>query len=372
MTPHTRYSAMLLTVAAVAALVAFAWAQPAVNELDPSVGDFLDFPLDSIGRAANAAYQAARYNEAARLYLEALEHDVTNSGDIYNLACCYGLLKQDSLATLYLRRAFRAGFDDIGHVKQDPDFDSVRTRPVFASLVDSLAAHAESAGARAGMQVNIEATCLVPGYVRLPADYDSTRAYPLVIGLHGYGANPKSFARLYERAGNPDIIYVCLQAPYAFGAGRDLGYSWSTWNRDDSTVDKRSAVLSSDYIADAARELGARYHTNGTWLLGFSQGCFMAYRTGIAHPDLFKGTICFGGGLDTMSFSSADYAAAKGLRVFASHGKEDRMVEFKYGTSTRDFLKRKGFGVTWAEFKGGHTVPEQQLKQAVKWMLSAK
>jgi phospholipase/carboxylesterase len=360
----------LLAALTAAALVGLA--QPAINELDPASGNFLDFPLDSVSRAANAAYQAARYNEAARLYLTALQHDITSSNDIYNLACCYGLLKQESLATLYLRRAFRAGFDDIGHVQQDPDFDSVRTQPVFVALVDSLAAQAESTNTRAGTQVNIEADCLIPGYVRLPAEYDSTHSYPLVIGLHGYGANPKSFAKLYERAGSPEFIYVCLQAPYAFGAGRDLGYSWSTWNRDDSTVDERSGRLSNAYVADAARELSLRYHTNGTWLLGFSQGCFMAYRTGIAHPDLFKGIICFGGGLDTASFTATEYASAKDLKVFASHGKDDRMVDFKYGATTRDFLKRKGFNVTWAEFKGGHTIPEQQLKQAVKWMLSAK
>lgn len=349
------------------ALASVAPAQPAIAELDPHASDFLDFPVDSVSRAANAAYQSAKYAEAARLYLTALEHDISNSGDIYNLACCYGLLKQDTLAALYLKRAFRAGFDDVEHVKRDPDFDSVRTRPVFAAVVDSLAA-LDSTIARAGLQVNVEATCLVPGYVRLPADYDSTRAYPLVIGLHGYGADPKSFARLYERAGDPELIYVCLQASYAFGAGRDLGYSWSTWNRDDSTVDERSARLSSDFIAAAAHQLSTRFKTNGTWLLGFSQGCFMAYRTGIGHHDLFKGIICFGGGLDTMSLGAADYAAAKGLRVFASHGKEDRMVEYKYGTTTRDFLKRKGFNVTFVDFKGGHMVPEEPLRQAVKWM----
>jgi predicted esterase len=360
----------LLATIALAVLVAYA--QPALNELDPSAGNFLDFPLDSVSRAANAAYQAARYNEAARLYLTALDHDITNSNDIYNLACCYGLLKQDSLAALYLRRAFRAGFDDVGHVKQDPDFDSIRTRPVFATAVESLSAIADSISARSGTEIAIQAGAFVPGYVRLPAGYDSTRAYPLVIGLHGYGSSPKSFLGLYERAGSPDIIYACLQAPYAFGAGRSLGYSWSTWNRSDSTIERQSARLSSDFIADAAKRLAASYRTGGTWLLGFSQGCFMAYRTGIAHPDLFKGIICFGGGLDTTNFTTADYAAAKGLKVFAAHGKEDRMVEFKYGTTTRDFLKRKGFNVTWAEFKGGHTVPEQQLKQAVKWMLSGK
>jgi len=341
---------------------------PVINELDPTAGNFLDFPLDSVSRAANSAYQAAHYSEAALLYLTALQHYITNSNDIYNLACCYGLLKQDTLAALYLKRAFRAGFDDIGHVRQDPDFDSVRTRPVFAALVESLAAQADSSRARAGLQVDLEAASLIPSYVRLPADYDSSKTYPLVIGLHGYGANPKSFARLYERAGSPEFIFVCLQAPYAFGAGRDLGYSWNTWNRDDSTVEQRSSRLSGDFIAAAAKELSSRFKTNGTWLLGFSQGCFMAYRTGIGHRDLFKGIICFGGGLDTLSFGPADYDAAKGLRVFASHGKEDRMVEYKYGTTTRDFLKRKGFNVTFVDIKGGHTVPKEPLKQAIKWM----
>jgi predicted esterase len=358
-----------MTAIALAALATIAWAQPAVNELDPTAGNFLDFPLDSVSRAANAAYQSAHYNEAARLYLTALQHDITNSGDIYNLACCYGLLKHDTLAAVYLRRAFQAGFDDIEHAKRDPDFDSIRTRPVFAAVVDGLASQADSANVRAGTQVEVEATCLVPGYVRLPADYDSVRAYPLVIGLHGYGATPKSFAKLYERAGNPELIFVCLQAPYAFGTGRDLGYSWTTWGRDGSTVGMRSARLSSDFIADAARKLSTRYRTNGTWLLGFSQGCGMAYRAGIAHHDLFKGIICFGGGLDTTSFGAADYAAAKGLKVFAAHGKEDHTVEYRYGTTTRDFLKRNGFDIKFVEFKGGHTVPEEPLKRAIKWMV---
>jgi predicted esterase len=239
---------------------------------------------------------------------------------------------------------------------------------VFAATFDSIAALAESTNARAGMQVDVEATCLVPGYVRLPDSYDSTRAYPLVIGLHGVGATPKSFARLYERAGSPELIFVCLQAPYAFGVGRDLGYSWSTWNKDDSLVGRRSSKLSGDFVAEAARKLAARYRTGGTWLLGFSQGCGMAYYTGIRNPALFQGIICFANGFDTLRFTDADYAAAKGLKVFTSHGKEDRVVEYAYGASSRDFLKRKGFNVTVADSKGGHTVPEEQLKQAVKWM----
>lgn len=343
-------------------------AQPAINALDPSAGDFLDFPLDSIRRAANAAYQAARYEEAARLYLAALEHDITSAGDIYNLACCYGLLKKDTLAAVFLKRAVRAGFDDIEHARRDPDFDSVRTSAIFAAAVESSAAAAKRAADRKGKPLAVGAVTFQTCYVLLPEGFDSTKTYPLLVGLHGYGANPEGFARLYERAGKPQLVYAVLQAPYSMSAGGAPGYSWVTWNESDSTVRGRSVLMSSDYVAETCRRLKEQYRISGTWLLGFSQGCGLAYVTGIRHHDLFKGIIGFGGGFDTLRFSPADYEAAKSLPVFASHGSDDRVVDPKYGAASRGFLKRKGFNVTFVEFKGGHAVPEVPLKEAMKWM----
>jgi predicted esterase len=345
-----------------------ALAQPAWNEIDPSAGDFLDLNLDSLQAAAHSAYQARDYAVAARLYLEALNHDITNSGDIYNLACCYGLLGKETLAARYLVRAVRAGFDDLEHVRRDPDFDSVRSRPVFAATVESASARAEAAATKAGLALTVSAQTLLPVYVHLPAGYDSTRAYPLLLGLHGYGSNPRQFARLYERAGSPKLIFAALQAPYPMAAGKEPGYSWVTWSKDDSTARRTSSELSTEYIVEAARQLASRYRTSGTWLLGFSQGCGMAYATGLRHSDRLKGIICFGGGFDTLRFTAEQYATARELPVFSSHGLEDRVVEHAYGAASREFLARQGFKVTVADFPGGHSVPEEPLTKAVRWM----
>jgi predicted esterase len=349
-------------------LCALSLAQPAMNELDPKAGDFLDFPLDSVSAAANAAYQKQKYAEAARLYLEALNHDITNSGDIYNLACCYGLLKKDTLAALYLTRAIRAGFDDLEHVARDPDFDSVRSSPVFASAFESASTRAQAAAAKTGLALTVDVGVLLPVYVHLPAGYDSTRAYPLLLGLHGYGSNPKQFSRLYERAGAPQVVYAALQAPYPMAAGKEPGFSWVTWSKDDSSIQRTSSRLSSEYIVKAATELAARYKTSGTWLLGFSQGCGMAYSTGLRYPGRLKGIVCFGGGFDTTKFTFDQYEAAKVLPIFSAHGLEDRVVAHDYGEASRSFLKRHGFKVTVSDFKGGHSVPEEPLKQAIRWM----
>lgn len=361
---------VVLLIVGVLALALFGLltAQPAINALAPNAGDFLDFPLDSMRRAANSAYQAARYEEAARFYLAALEHDITSASDIYNLACCYGLLKKDTLAATCLTRAVRAGFDDIGHAREDPDFDSVRASSVFVAAVESSVAAAKSSAAAKGTPLAVSAETFQTCYVRLPEGFDSTKTYPLLVGLHGYGGNPESFARLYERAGKPQLIYAVLQAPYAMSAGSEPGYSWVTESESDSTVRRRSSVMSSDFVAEACRRLAAQYHVSGTWLLGFSQGCGLAHVTGIRHHDLFKGIIGFGGGFDTLRFSPAELEAAKGLPVFSSHGSEDRVAEPKYGADAREFLKRKGFKITFVGFKGGHAVPEAPLRDAMLWM----
>ncbi len=359
---------MKLVLASVLLGVAVASAQPALNELDPRAGDFLDLALDSLRAAATSAYQSGNYAVAARHYLEALSHDITNSSDIYNLACCYGLLGKDTLAALYLTRAVRAGFDDLEHAGRDPDFESVRSTPVFSAALESASAQARARAAQAGLALTVRTPVLLPVYVRLPEGYDSTRAYPLLVGLHGYGSNPRQFALLYERAGSPELIFASLQAPYPMAAGSEAGYSWVTSSKDDSTVRPVSSALSTEYVIEAARQLATRFRTSGTWLLGFSQGCGMAYAVGLKHSGALKGIVCFGGGFDTLRFTPADYEAARGLPVFSSHGIDDPVVEHAYGKSSRDFLMRRGFKVTVADFKGGHSVPEEPLKKAIKWM----
>ena len=344
-------------------------AQPATNPLDPKAGDYLDFPVDSVKRAAYNAYQGKRYEEAALFYLEALRYDVSNSSDIYNLACCYGLLGNDSLAARYLRRAFKAGLDDVDHVRKDPDFDSVRARPVFASLVESLATAAAKAADKRGRPVDILASSLLPCYVRLPDDYDSTKTYPLVIGLHGYGASPKGFTALYDRAGKPQFIFAALQAPYPFGAGNDIGYSWTVRNGYDSTTGPLASRMSAEYVSRAATRLSAMYRVGDIYLLGFSQGCGMAYFAGIRHASQFKGIIGFGGGLDTTRITPDELNAAKHLRVFIAHGRDDQTVEYARGVSAHAFLRGRGFDVTFVDFPGGHAVPEEPLKRAIQWMM---
>jgi phospholipase/carboxylesterase len=337
------------------------------DPMAPDAGDFLDTDLRELGRKAYEAYQAGEYDSAAAHYLELLCHNITDASSIYNLACCYGLMGEPELAGTYLSRSFRAGFDDIGHAQEDPDFENVRGKEVFDAVVDSIAAAFEQKKSQLGETVWIRHPSFRPCHVRVPGGFDPEQEHVLVLGLHGYGADPESFARLWDRFENPGFIYAALQAPYPFSVGNELGYSW-TMRLEDKKLGKKARLMSESYVIETVRELARKYKVSGVYLLGFSQGCGMAYTIGIKNHNLLKGIICFAGWLDTEWLGETALQDAKSLRVFIGHGKDDHVVELETGTRARDELDNLGYDVTFLEFDGGHQVLAEPLRKAQEWM----
>jgi len=362
-------AALLLAVAAYAQPDPDTIAPARIDPLDPASAEILDTDIDSLESLAVGAYQEGRYVAAAEHYLDALSRDIGNSNAIYNLACCYGLLGEPELATACLRRAFAAGFDDVTHARRDPDFDLVRSSDVFAGLLDSLEASEEETESESGILVTVRSPSYHRCRVKLPADHDTSRTYPLVVGLHGYGSNPDRFVRLWRKFGdNPQFIYACPQAPYAMSAGREMGYSWFLHAEEDSAGAAAIRVASEDYVVDAVLNLKSRFATSDIYLLGFSQGCALAYAAGLKYHDLFDGLVCFGGWLDTDWLIEETISAAGDLRVYIGHGTEDRVVEYEAGTAAYDRLNELGFDVTLSSFSGGHRIPEEEARRAAAWL----
>ncbi|MCD6118219.1 hypothetical protein J7K50_00065 [bacterium] len=342
-----------------------------IDPYAPDAGDFLDIDTQALEKAAYEAYQSGDYELSAKYYLLILRYDIKDSGSIYNLACCYGLLGEAELAAKYVERAVNAGFEDIEHIKRDPDFDSVRGEPAFDEVIERIAEIADVRQAELGEIVYIDSPILLQCRVLLPEGYDPDEKYPLLLGLHGYGDNLDRFILLMKKRNidSTDFIYASLQAPYPFLSGIGLGYSWSIWDENEPMLWPKSSSKTENYIARAVTELEKRYSIDDVYLMGFSQGCGFTYQAGMRNPELFEGIICFGGWLDTDWIGEDRISAASGLRVFIAHGNTDRMVEFESGENAWNYLLDRGYDVTFYEFDGAHTVPEEALKLAVEWMM---
>ncbi len=329
---------------------------------DPGAGSFLDSIPDSgtLFAGADSAYRAGDYQLSASLYLQGLESQPWNSGSIYNLACCYGLLERDELAAVYLRRAWKAGFNDIDHIMWDPDFDPVRGSVIFSALLDSLSAVAAAERERLGQEIDFTAEGPFRCRIKVPEDYDGSGPIPLVIGLHGLGGSPETFMDLWDVVGDYECIFAVPQAPIPYLVGSRIGYSW--YAGDDSTAWVSSAKLSRDYVLKLLDRLEELYNVSRVYLFGYSQGGGLTYMVGLHAPARFAALAPFSGWLDLSVLTEDEIDAASEIPVRIVHGEQDRMVEYSSALFADSVLTADGYDVQLTTFQGEHTFDRDALK----------
>ncbi|MCG6955812.1 MAG: dienelactone hydrolase family protein [Gemmatimonadetes bacterium] len=228
-----------------------------------------------------------------------------------------------------------------------------------------------------------DAPALFPAVVALPEGYDSTRTWPAILALHGFGGTARGFARIapvFTRAG---YVVVVPEAPYPI-PGEEAGtrYSWglNTWTppplTQDTMVDRRSAELTIvNYLPSLLRTVRERYRLGPVYILGFSQGAIYGFLTGFYEHDSFAGIITFGfAGIAPEWFTvrGGTIEDGRNLAVLLVHGREDPMAPFAESERARDMLQAAGYRVTLQPFEGGHSVPTAQLEKVVEWLRSLR
>ena len=326
---------------------------------DPAAGAFLDDApdADAVFARADSAYRIGDYETSAGLYLQGLQVRPWDSGSIYNLACCYGLLGRGDLAAAYLQRAWDAGFDDIGHIQWDPDFESVREDAEFAALVEELQLKADAEAEALGQQVFFHAEGPFSCRVKLPEGYDGSSPVPLVIGLHGLGGSPETFIGLWEVVGDYGCIFTVPQAPSSYMVGSRIGYTWFTG--DDWVA---TATLSRDYVLTLLDTLEVMYNVSDVYLFGYSQGGGMTYMTGLHAPERFAALAPFSGWLDTDVLTEEELAAASDIPVRIFHGEQDRVVDYQGAVFADSLTSALGYDVELITFQGEHMFSRDGLR----------
>jgi phospholipase/carboxylesterase len=326
----------------------------------------------ALSAEANGAYQERRYEDAARAFIRLLRQKPGDASTLYNLACCYGLLGHDGHAAKFLDAAWNAGFHDIDHIRRDPDFDKVRDFEPFRELLARLGAESESLAKSAGKQVAVAAPVMADVRVIEPTAPVPEGRRPLLVGLHGFGSNADSFARMFSQREIPHTFLWCVvRAPYAFPSEDPIGYSWSfTMPGTDWALAARSEKLASDLVLQAIEAVKREFPVDerNVFLLGFSQGAGLAFSIGLDHPALFRGVIPIGGWLDPAAHDRAKIEKARKGLFLVCHSPEDRMVPYESATKAVEFLAEHRIPHAQFDYEGGHSVPKDLLGRIVAWV----
>jgi len=167
--------------------------------------------------------------------------------------------------------------------------------------------------------------------------------------LHGAGGQAQRLAARFPMA---DELGVILLVPDSRG---------TTWD-----AIRGSFGADVQFIDRALEQAFDRCNVNSKKLAigGFSDGATYALSLGLDNGTLFTHVMAFSPGF------TANRRPQGRPRIFISHGRKDDILPIE-NCSRRivPALEDAGYGVTYKEFDGPHTVPEAIAQDAFKWFV---
>jgi polyhydroxybutyrate depolymerase len=168
-----------------------------------------------------------------------------------------------------------------------------------------------------------------PVELKVPTGYDPSSAYPLVILLHGFGANGLLQAAYfgYLQLVNKEQLLL------AFPDGKSNKQYKNYWNATHACCDfYGSGVDDAGYLSGLVKEIRAVYNVDPRriYFIGHSNGGFMSYRMACDHADTVAAIV---------SLAGATFAKpASTVSVLQIHGNLDSVVRYD-GKPTATLVK---------------------------------
>ena len=194
---------------------------------------------------------------------------------------------------------------------------------------------------------------------------------PLLIALHGYGANKRQMMREAQQMAPEGFAIASLQGfhqhirePWVRGGPLRFGFGWLTnFRPEESVAIHHQALLDlisqlvQEGVADPAR----------IFLLGFSQTCALNYRFAFTHPERLKGVIGMCGGIPGDWETNHGYHGSQ-LDVFHLAGTRD---EFYTPERVRDYerqLASRARRVIFKSYDAAHEIVPQMREDVRQWL----
>lgn len=203
----------------------------------------------------------------------------------------------------------------------------------------------------------------------IPQPYDSSKAYALLVALHGNGGTAASLAPAFSSFRGSAVLVAVPQGEYPKPGG---GYSWFFPTEDRALWVARD-TLTVRRVVELIEDVRARYRIGAVFVLGFSQGASLAYMIGLRNPSLVSGVAAISGYLpeidgDGAIVSTRDITEARGVKLLIARGDRDALVGGPVFTAQRDFFRARGYAVTAFEFGGAHELTRELLSRVLRWI----
>jgi len=195
---------------------------------------------------------------------------------------------------------------------------------------------------------------------------------PLLIALHGYGANKRQMMREGQLMAPENFAIASLQGfhqhirePKETGGPLRFGFGWVTnYRPEESIAIHHKAVL--DLIGRLTNEGIA--DPQQIFLLGFSQSCALNYRFAFTHADKLRGIVGMCGGIPGDWESNDNYRHTE-ADVFHLAGTRDEFYTPERVTDFQKQLETRARSVMFKSYEAAHEIAEEMRNDVKQFLL---
>ena len=199
----------------------------------------------------------------------------------------------------------------------------------------------------------------------------ATRPAPLLIALHGYGANKRQMMREAQQIAPDGFAIASVQGfhqhmkePREAGGPLRFGFGWLTnFKSDESVVVHHRALLdlitalTGEGVADPAR----------IFLLGFSQSCALNYRFAFTHTEVLRGIVGICGGIPGDWDSNQIYQTTTAA-VFHLTGTRDEFYPPARVENFQAQLQTRASNVEFRSYDAAHEIVPEMRRDVREWL----
>jgi phospholipase/carboxylesterase len=190
--------------------------------------------------------------------------------------------------------------------------------------------------------------------------------------LHGFGADEYDLFSL-SSALDRRLFVISPRAPYALEWG---GYAWHGLRLEGPNENPR---ISPDLATQAqgrrllsqfVKEIQAHYplDPDRLYLLGFSQGGFMAAQLMLTEPERVAGAILISSFFQPPPGVDLHPERLAGKPLLMIHGQQDPMIPLARAHAARDYFRATPARFEYAEYPMGHEIAPAALRHVIAWL----
>lgn len=198
---------------------------------------------------------------------------------------------------------------------------------------------------------------------------------PLILYLHGYGENIKTFQETCGRFLDIKAYHLFIQGPYPIydqshkKTVSNWGRSWYLYDGNRKQFIK-SLEITSEFIQEVIDNLIKFINVSKICVLGYSMGGYQAGFFALTRWKHVNDVIVVGARLKTEVLNDSDFENLKHMNILAIHGSNDVKVSFEGQKASIDQLKNKGLKSELKLLDENHDFSPKVIDEILNWFQS--